>query len=152
MSIAPFMMSVMAAALTTAAPPFDIPSGDILLSVQASGAQIYECKATGWTFREPIAALMRDGKTIGRHYAGPSWALDDGSVVTGKLATSVAGPTAADIPQLKLDVASHAGHGLLDSAKTVYRVATQGGRLAGPCATPGEIKAVPYAATYVFTR
>jgi len=26
----------------------------------------------GWAFRESIAALMPDGKTVGHHYAGPS--------------------------------------------------------------------------------
>jgi hypothetical protein len=43
----------------------------------AEGAQIYECKAgadgkLGWVFREPIATLLLDGKTVGRHYAGPT--------------------------------------------------------------------------------
>src|SRR5579864_5336540 len=47
----------------------------ILFQVHAAGAQIYECKADSdarlvWRFREPIAALFRDGKTVGRHYAG----------------------------------------------------------------------------------
>ena len=36
------------------------------------------CKAgadgkLAWTFREPIATLLADGKTVGRHYAGPNW-------------------------------------------------------------------------------
>jgi hypothetical protein len=26
-----------------------------------------------WTLREPIATLLLDGKTVGRHYAGPNW-------------------------------------------------------------------------------
>ena len=55
----------------------------------AEGAQVYECKAEAvgklaWTFREPIAALTLDGKTVGRHYAGPRWELADGSQVEGK--------------------------------------------------------------------
>jgi hypothetical protein len=50
-----------------------------VLTVHAEGAQIYECKAgdggkLNWSFREPIATLLQDGKTVGRHYAAPRWA------------------------------------------------------------------------------
>ena len=53
--------------------------------------QIYECKADAagklvWQFREPVATLIEDGKTIGVHYAGPSWQFVDGSIVTARLA------------------------------------------------------------------
>lgn len=136
--------------------PFDLSSRSIVLTTEAAGAQIYECKATSggsaWTFREPIATLMRDGNTIGRHYAGPHWALDDGSAVQGKQADSAPGPSASDIPQLKLTVVGHSGHGLLDQANAVYRVRTNGGVLKGACETAGELRSVPYSATYVFTR
>ena len=37
-----------------------------------------------WAFREPIATLVLDGKTVGRHYAGPSWEYMDGSAVVGR--------------------------------------------------------------------
>src|SRR5215210_3034355 len=64
----------------------------VVLQVHAEGAQIYECKAgTGgdagltWQFREPIASLFRDGKTIGRHYAGPTWEDADGSAIVAKV-------------------------------------------------------------------
>src|SRR3954447_21272016 len=62
------------------------PGEAIVLSVHAEGAQVYECKAgaegkLAWTFREPIAILMTDGKTVGRHYAGPNWEHMDGSAV-----------------------------------------------------------------------
>jgi hypothetical protein len=45
-----------------------------LVTLHAEGAQIYECKTGSdgkltWTFREPIASLMLDGRTVGRHYA-----------------------------------------------------------------------------------
>ena len=43
-------------------------------TLHAEGAQIYECKAgadgtLAWVFREPIATLLSEGKTVGRHYA-----------------------------------------------------------------------------------
>src|SRR5882724_2289504 len=79
------------------------PGEAIVLSVHAEGAQVYECKAgtdgkTGWAFREPIATLMADGKTVGRHYAGPNWEHSDGSAVVGKVTASVPGTTPNDIP------------------------------------------------------
>ena len=54
------------------------PGETMVVTVQAAGAQIYECKPDGagklsWKFREPIATLLLDGKTVGRHYAGPTW-------------------------------------------------------------------------------
>src|SRR5258708_26837 len=90
----------------------------IVLSVHAEGAQVYECKAgadgkLGWAFREPIATLLADGKTIGRHYAGPNWEHGDGSAVVGKAAGNAPGATPNDIPWLKLNVISSRGSGTL---------------------------------------
>jgi hypothetical protein len=59
--------------------------GEVLIATtQAVGAQVYECKTDDasklvWQFREPIATLFIDGKTVGRHYAGPVWEMADGS-------------------------------------------------------------------------
>src|SRR5882672_10193666 len=85
------------------------PGEAIVLSVHAEGAQVYDCKAgadgkLAWVFREPIATLMADGKTVGRHYAGPSWEHLDGSAVVGKAVGNAPGATPNDIPWLKLDV------------------------------------------------
>ena len=57
----------------------------VVLSVHAEGAQVYECKAgtdgkLAWAFREPIATLFSDGKTIGRHYAGKVTQVISGSI------------------------------------------------------------------------
>ena len=73
-----------------------------MATVHAQGAQIYDCKADAggklvWQFREPIATLLGDGKTVGRHYAGPNWELSDGSAVTGKVAGRASGATTKDI-------------------------------------------------------
>ena len=73
-----------------------VPGETVVLTVQAEGAQVYECKAgadgkLGWAFREPIATLLADGKTVGRHYAGPSWEHSDGSAVVGKVAAAAPG-------------------------------------------------------------
>jgi hypothetical protein len=133
------------------------PGETAVLSVHAEGAQVYECKAgadgkLGWAFREPIATLMADGKTVGRHYAGPNWEDADGSAVTGKAIGNAPGATANDIAWLKLDVTAHRGSGILSGVTTVQRINTQGGQLAGACDKQGATKSAPYSAEYVFLR
>src|SRR6202047_3079451 len=133
------------------------PGEIIVLTVHAEGAQVYECKIggdgkPGWAFREPIATLLVDGKTVGRHYAGPSWEHSDGSAVVGKVAASAPGATPGDIPWLKLDVVSHRGTGILNGVTTVLRIDTHGGKLDGACDKAGAFRSVPYSADYVFLR
>ena len=134
---------------------FDVGGRTPLLVVHAEGAQLYECKPAAvagdvWTFREPIAALIKDGKTIGRHYAGPIWELDDGGAVKGKVAASAPGATVVDAPLLKLNVVEHRGAGALKDATVVLRLNTRGGVLTGACPIVGELRAAPYSADYAF--
>jgi hypothetical protein len=133
------------------------PGETVVLTVHALGAQVYECKAgtdgkSAWAFREPIATLMADGKTVGRHYAGPNWEHSDGSAVVGKAAASVPGATPSDIPWLKLEVISRRGSGILAGVTTVQRINTVGGMLQGACDKTGTFSNVPYSADYVFLR
>jgi hypothetical protein len=123
----------------------------------AVGAQIYECKTgsdgkLSWTFREPIAILLLDGKTVGRHYAGPTWEGVDGGTVTGKEVGHAPGRTTNDVPWLKLDVVSRHGSGTLADVVTVQRINTHGGAAQGPCNKPGAFYSVPYSADYIFLR
>jgi Protein of unknown function (DUF3455) len=133
------------------------PGETVLLTVHAEGAQVYECKAgadgkPAWAFREPIATLLVDGKTVGRHYAGPNWEHSDGSAVVGKVAGSAPGAAADDIPWLKLEVVARRGSGVLTAATTVQRINTSGGKLDGACEQPGVFRSAPYSADYVFLR
>jgi hypothetical protein len=151
------LLSVLLAATPASPSAFDPAAHSVVLVAHAEGAQIYECKAgpngaLAWAFREPIASLIVDGKTIGRHYAGPHWGLADGSIVQGKMSATVPGPTAADIPQLKLDIVAHEGAGALDQATLVYRVRTHGGVLTESCAVAGAYRAVSYSADYLFEK
>ena len=93
-----------------------------------------------------------DGKTIGRHYAGPNWEYSDGSAVVGKAAGNAPGATANDIPWLKLSVVSQRGSGVLTGITTVQRINTQGGVHAGSCEKAGTFTSAPYRADYVFPR
>jgi hypothetical protein len=134
-----------------AAAPDESPT----MAVFAEGAQIYECKAgqgggLSWVFREPIATLMVDGKTIGRHYAGPHWELDDGSVIRGRMTGRAPGLTPADIPLLRLAAMGHKGDGRLSNVTTIQRINTRGGALEGACDKPGAFQSVAYSTEYVF--
>jgi hypothetical protein len=133
------------------------PGEATVLTAHAEGAQVYECRAgadgkTAWAFREPVATLLVNGKTIGRHYSGPSWEHSDGSAVAGKATGNAPGATPNDIPWLKLDVVSRRGSGILTTATTVQRINTQGGNLEGACDKAGTFKSAPYSADYVFLR
>src|SRR5207244_2329041 len=84
--------------------------------------------------RYPAAAtVVLGGKTVGRHYAGPTWEHIDGSAVVGKVAANAPGATPQDIPLLKLDVVSSRGSGVLTGVTTVQRINTLGGRFDGAC-------------------
>ena len=129
----------------------------LVATIHAQGAQIYECRsdASGklaWQFREPIATLFIDGKTVGRHYAGPSWELADGNAVLGKVTGRAPGATAKDMPLLKLDVTSQGAGGQFTGVKTIQRINTSGGVAEGPCEQAGKFLNAPYSADYTFYK
>ena len=132
------------------------PGETVVVTLHAQGAQVYECKAADgkltWTFREPIATLILDGKTVGRHYAGPNWDHIDGSGVTGRVVGNAPGKTVSDIAWLKLEATAHRGSGILASVTTIQRINTNGGVMSGPCDKAGALHSAPYAADYVFLR
>jgi Protein of unknown function (DUF3455) len=150
-------------ALASLANASEIPSAvaseskSVVEAVHASGVQIYECKTgadgnSAWQFREPLATLMVDGETVGRHFAGPSWELEDGSRIKGKVVAQAPGASEKDIPVLRLVVVDHGGEGKLSQVSTVQRLETFGGYFAGSCGKVGELHLEPYSADYVFLR
>jgi hypothetical protein len=149
--------SVSAKAQTPLPDAIAAPGESVVITLHAEGAQVYDCKAgadgkLAWAFREPIATLSVDGKTVGRHYAGPNWEHIDGSAVVGKVIGNAPGATADDIAWLKLQVVSSRGNGVLTGVTTVQRINTSGGNLKGPCDKAGTFKSVPYSADYVFLK
>jgi hypothetical protein len=133
------------------------PGETVLLEVHGEGAQIYECKADAkgnlvWMFREPIATLFRDGKTVGRHYVGPRWDLSDGGLISGKVEAKAPGESPSDIPWLKLTAWSPSDEGALAGVTTIQRIHTRGGSFEGSCETVGTFRSVPYSADYVFLK
>jgi Protein of unknown function (DUF3455) len=114
-NICSFVPTVVTAAFYVSSAMAQVPAtiaatdGTRVATFQAEGAQIYECKIGSdgnfnWVFREPIATLLLNDKTVGRHYAGPTWEDMDGNAVTGKAVADAPGTTPNDIALLKLDV------------------------------------------------
>lgn len=138
------------------------PTGQsAFLQVRAKGVQIYECTSKPetpdsftWVFQAPEATLAdRWGHAIGRHYAGPTWELKDGSRVVGEITARDPGPDPAAIPWLLLRAKSTSGTGALSRTQSILRIGTTGGMApSAPCtsAQAHELARVPYTGLYYF--
>jgi hypothetical protein len=170
-SFAPF--AVLATLFTgcAASPPVEVPSvpaslqappgSQVYLEALASGVQIYECSmrpdsTLEWAFKAPEATLSdRAGRSLGKHYAGPTWESNDGSAVVGEIKARDPGPTATAIPWLLLGAKSHSGAGVFANATFVQRIATVGGvapAVGCDASTLKQQARVPYSAAYIFYR
>ena len=136
-----------------------------VLQLSARGTQNYRCTAKDagaeWKLVAPEAELFRaaepGGEAAGKHGAGPSWTLTDGSGIKGDGANAkrAASPEAGSIPWLLVPATSNGQAGGLQGVTLVQRVNTHGG--AAPptgcdAASIGAETKVPYTATYVFYR
>jgi hypothetical protein len=104
----------------------------LLLEVIADGVQIYACEAKDdgfeWTFKGPEASLFDEqGRQLGTHFGGPTWKLDDGSVVVGEVVAKADAPEPGAIPWLLLRANSHEGSGQLSTVAFIRRAKTKGG-------------------------
>ncbi|HEX2654768.1 MAG TPA: DUF3455 domain-containing protein [Xanthobacteraceae bacterium] len=143
--------------------PATIKPGDLkpYFSVAAKGAQIYVCGknangAAAWMLKGPEAELFdNSGKTVGKHYVGPTWEGLDGDKVVGAVKSSADAPDANAISWLLLDIKSREGKGRFTEAVGILRIMTVGGKPpASGCdeARAGAEQRVPYAAMYVFLK
>src|ERR1700758_79773 len=68
------------------------PEEKLVLAAHGVGDQIYVCTGKdgsyAWTLKAPDAKLVDGSKNVGRHFAGPTWASQDGSSVRGKVAAT----------------------------------------------------------------
>ena len=100
---------------------------------RATGFQIYVCRPgedgkSAWTLKAPEAELFDEqGKPVGKHFGGPTWQLNDGSQVTGKMVAKVDSPDPEAIPWLLLAVTGSSGNGKLNGVTSIQRVNTVGG-------------------------
>lgn len=168
---APLWALVPALFLAACAAPPTIPSAPAALQpppghqpsqvLHARGVQIYECAPVAnrpgeyaWAFKAPEAELAdAAGRTLGKHYAGPSWEAPDGSLIVGKLRARDPGPDPRAIPWLLLDASSTGRDGAFSRVRSIQRLQTVGGIApAEPCdaAHAAQFARVPYRAVYVF--
>jgi len=151
-----------ACAMAPAAPAsssIDPPQGERVMTLTASGVQIYSCEfdsqqRLGWVFKSPQATLFdASGHAAVRHSAGPSWEAEDGSRIVGRVLAQRPSDIRASVPQLLLETHSTAGSGVLSAVRYVQRVQTVGGVMpTAPCTAQGELGSSPYLANYVFYR
>jgi len=135
------------------------PAGEeLILRAHATGHQIYVCQAgsdgrRAWTLKMPQAELFDEkGAAIGSHYAGPTWKLNDGSEIAGKMAARVDAPDKSAIPWLLVTVTSNSGKGALMHATSIQRIHTSGGLPPAECgeAQLGTETKSGYTADYYF--
>jgi hypothetical protein len=116
------------------------------------------CKQDGsqfsWSLKEPQAELLDEsGKVIGRHFAGPSWQLNDRSQVSGKVIARIDSPNADAIPWLLLGAVDHSGTGLMSGVSHIQRLNTSGGKAPNAgcdAAHAGAESRISYSADYYF--
>ena len=94
------------------------PHFRLLLRAVGSGDQVYGCVNGHWELKAPDAKLLNhEGSVIGRHFAGPTWQLNDGSWVKGNAVVKQVAPDATAVPWLLLE--SVGGTGRLGDG-TIY--------------------------------
>jgi len=124
----------------------EVPNAPAALSVQpgqvltliakGTGVQIYVCAISKndagryeWTLKGPEADLISShGKTIGKHYAGPTWEAGDGSKVVGHVKAIAKESEANSIPWLLLDATSNSGSGVFAHTTSIQRLFTVSGK------------------------
>ena len=133
----------------------DSSTATLVFQARGGGVQIYTCvKAADWAWKlkAPEATLFDTGHhPIGKHFAGPTWRLDDGSEVQGKMLESRS--QEGTIPWLILSAHSTGGEGRLSHVDAVRRSQTSGGLAPseGCDAQHADVEMrEPYSATYSF--
>jgi hypothetical protein len=125
------------------------PHSRLLLRVVGSGDQVYGCVNGRWALTAPDAKLLnQQGSVIGRHFAGPTWQLDDGSWVKGRAIAKQTAPDATAVPWLLLESVGSTGR--LLTVRFIQRTETHGGNAPDGSCSQSAIRKVPYTATYSF--
>ena len=126
------------------------PGAKLLLEAKGDGAQVYTCTDSHWVLKAPDAKLLdAQGQVIGTHFAGPTWRLNDGSEVKGKLIASQPAPDGKSIPWLLVGAVPGSGSGKFAEVAYIRRTETSGGAAPKEACTSGELP-VPYTAKYSF--
>jgi Protein of unknown function (DUF3455) len=134
----------------TAQASIDVPPHSrLLLRAVGRGDQVYGCVNGSWALKAPDATLLnQEGSVIGRHYAGPTWQLNDGSWVKGKAVAKKVAPDPTAVPWLLLE--SVGGTGRLAAVRFIQRTRTHGGNAPEGNCSHNAMRRTFYSATYSF--
>ena len=125
------------------------PHSRLLLRDVGSGDQICGCVNGNWALKAPDAKLLNEeGSVIGRHFAGPTWQLNDGNRIKGKAVAKQVAPDVTAVPWLLLE--SDGGTGRLGAVRFIQRTGTHGGNAPDGSCSQSATRRVPYTATYSF--
>ena len=92
------------------------------------------------------------GHKVGRHFAGPTWKLNDGGKVVGRVKAKIDAPDGKGIPWLLLDVVQANG-AIMGQVQSIQRIDTVGGKAppnSADASNSGEERRVEHVATYKF--
>lgn len=134
------------------------PSEHPILTLHATGSQIYVCQrvdsAFQWVFFAPTARLFNDANTeVATHGDGPIWNYQDSSSIQGVVLQKIPSPDAGSIPWLLLKAINPARTGILTKVDFIRRSDTHGGIAPTTGCDADHVDAnarVPYTATYTF--
>ena len=106
------------------------PGQVLTLVAKGTGVQIYTCAISKidsskyeWVFKAPEADLQNaHGKSIGKHYGGPTWEANDGSKVVGQVKASSNESDPKSIPSLLLNAVSNSGSGVFAKTTSIQRL------------------------------
>jgi Protein of unknown function (DUF3455) len=150
--LAAFLVAAPALLAQSLPTSIDVPAGARLLwSARAKGAQIYACTDDHWKLKAPQAELFNaGGKRIGKHFAGPTWQLTDGSQVRGKAIGSRPAPQKGSAAWLLVEAVPGSATRKLAKVAYIRRTRTHGGAAPAEACSGDQTKYVPYTATYSF--
>lgn len=134
------------------------PGQNPVLTLHATGSQIYACQrvdnAFRWVFVAPAARLFDDtGNEVGTHGDGPTWNYQDSSSIQGVVVQTSPSPDAGSVPWLLLKAANPQRTGVLTKVDFVRRSETHGGiapTTGCDSEHQGALARVPYTALYTF--
>jgi Protein of unknown function (DUF3455) len=157
--LAPLCIGLSRASETSGIPEvLAVPNNQrLVLELTGRGVQIYKCFEEAdhkyeWKLEAPEADLFdKNGKKIGRHFAGPTWQLNAGDKLVGRVRQKLESKSKGAIPWLLLETVDSSGD-TFGHVKSVQRVETKGGKppAEATAANVGEKKRIPYSATYKF--
>jgi hypothetical protein len=143
-------------------PDLHVPEGaPLLFRAKVEGVVIYECQGVDpnvWTYRGTDATLFDErSRRIGVHdfylarAAKASWALEDGSSVSGEITQKTMDQKDREIPSFLFAIRTHAGAGALSKVESIRQIEPKGGiPPTGICSPMNAILRVPFTAMLQF--